>query len=86
MRSKWRRVTRHELETVVQGDGCDLQVGIRKHGAALLEVGADLTEHAGGGPFVGEHGQGGEDALSMFSRCLSRSLGGDLPAAQSCPP
>src|SRR5690606_20937612 len=35
----------------------------RKDGAAYLQIGADPTEHAGGGALVGEYGQGREHAL-----------------------
>ena len=57
------KVACNQLEAVIEGRGCDLQVGIRKDVPASLEVGSNLTEDTGRREIEGQDGDSGQDPL-----------------------
>ena len=47
-----------ELKVVIEGGGCDLQIGVGKDVPASLQIGADPSEDASGRDIVREGGYG----------------------------
>ena len=57
------KIARNQLEVVVDGRGCDLQVGVGEDVAALLQSGANHPEDASGRKIVGEDRNGRKDTF-----------------------
>ncbi len=92
-------VARDQLKVVIEGRGCDLQIGVGEDVPAALQIGADLPEDPSGRDIVGEGRCRREDpVLDIFQVALlgSRAIRaleefpdshctGELGVSRDCP-